>query len=121
LVGELVNVVTDMLSIYLLFMAAHHTISPEVLLAAYGLPALVGKLSLIPGGIGIVEGSMASMYHLLGVPSFTAVAVVLVYRLISFWIPLILGFPLALDLTRRARSVAASGAVPAGHSGAAGP
>jgi uncharacterized protein (TIRG00374 family) len=50
----------DIMTLYLIFQAAGYKVSIGILLAGYGLPILFGKMAfLIPGGVGIVEGSMA--------------------------------------------------------------
>lgn len=99
--GAFLNTAFDMLTLYFLFVAAGENVSPGVLLAGYGLPLLVGKVAFfLPGGVGVVEGSMAVLYSRLGVPEATAVVVVLAYRLISFWIPSLAGFPIAAYLQR---------------------
>jgi uncharacterized membrane protein YbhN (UPF0104 family) len=90
--GAAINVAFDMLTLYLVFVAAGHRVSPEVLVAGYGLPLLLGKVPLLPGGVGIVESGMAALYTSLGVPKEVAVVVVLTYRLLSFWFPSLLGF-----------------------------
>jgi glycosyltransferase 2 family protein len=69
--------------------------------AGYGLPLLLGKMAfVVPGGVGVVEGSTAVLYTGLGVPQATAVVVVLGYRMVSFWIPSLAGFPIAAYLQR---------------------
>jgi uncharacterized protein (TIRG00374 family) len=83
-----------MLTLYLVFVAAGHRVSPAVLLAGYGLPLLLGKAPLLPGGVGIVESTMTALYTGLGVPNAVVVVVVLIYRFFSFWLPSLLGFPL---------------------------
>lgn len=94
--GAFLNVVFDMLTLYLLFIAAGDNISLGVLLSGYGLPLLLGKMAfIIPGGVGVVESSMAALYNGMGIPNATTVVVVLGYRLISFWIPSLSGFPIA--------------------------
>jgi uncharacterized protein (TIRG00374 family) len=108
MIGALLNVAFDMLTLYFLFIAAGHPIGLGVLLTGYGLPLLLGKLAfMIPGGVGVVETTMAGIYTSLGVPSSLAVVVVLSYRILSFWLPLILGFPLILFLQRRVTKSAA--------------
>ncbi len=92
--GVGINTVFDMLTLYWIFMAAGHAVSPGVLLAGYGLPLLLGKTPLLPGGVGIVEGTMAALYTSLGVPGAVTVVVILVYRFLSFWLPSLVGFPL---------------------------
>ncbi|MEZ4582369.1 MAG: hypothetical protein R3A10_12170 [Caldilineaceae bacterium] len=51
---------------------------------------LFGKIGFVPGGIGVVEATMAvisaaSMYLT------PLVVVILIYRLLSFWIPTVFG------------------------------
>jgi uncharacterized protein (TIRG00374 family) len=59
-----------------------------------GLPDLLAKLTILPGGVGVVEGAMAALYCSLGVPEAVNVVVILAYRVLSFWLPRLLGFPL---------------------------
>jgi uncharacterized protein (TIRG00374 family) len=103
--GDVLNVGFDILTLYFLFLAAGYTPSPGLLLAGYGLPLLAGKMAVLPGGLGIVEGGMVGLYEALGVPSGVVVVVVLGYRLISFWLPLLLGFLLVPLLHLTASSV----------------
>jgi uncharacterized protein (TIRG00374 family) len=102
--GDLLSAVFDLLTLHMLFLAAGYPASPGLVIAGYGLPILAGKLSVVPGGIGIIEGGMAGLYGALGVPGGVLVVVILGYRLISFWIPVFLGFLLIplLNLTARA-------------------
>jgi len=102
--GAVLNTVFDMLTLYFLFVAAGHTVSPGMLLAGYGLPVLLGKAPLLPGGVGIVESTMAALYNGLGVPNAVTVVVVLTYRFLSFWLPTLVGFPLVPYLQRRSGS-----------------
>lgn len=99
--GAFLSVLFDMLTLYFMFLATGLQINPGVLMAGYGLPLLLGKAAFIlPGGVGIVESSMAIIYRGLGVPQHTTVIVVLGYRLISFWLPSIAGFPIGAFLER---------------------
>jgi uncharacterized protein (TIRG00374 family) len=104
LLGASLNVAFDMLTLYTLFIAAGHPVNPAVLLTGYGLPLLLGKMAfIIPGGIGVIESAMVGLYTSLGVANPVAVVVVLAYRILSFWLPLIIGFPLILILQRKQR------------------
>ena len=99
--GAILNVAFDMLTLLLLFIAAGHDVTLGVLLAGYGLPLLLGKMAfVVPGGVGVVEGSMVALYDGLGVPDPITVVVVLGYRLLSFWLPSLSGFPIAAYLSR---------------------
>jgi uncharacterized membrane protein YbhN (UPF0104 family) len=101
--GAAANIIFDMGTLYLLFVAAGYPVSAGILLAGYGLPLLLGKISFLPGGVGIVEGTMAALYNGLGVPNAVTVVVILAYRLISFWLPAFLGFPMVPYLQRVTR------------------
>jgi uncharacterized protein (TIRG00374 family) len=101
--GAVANVGCDLLAFYLVFRAVDYHPSPGVLLAGYGVPLMLGKFTILPGGLGIVEGSMAGMFGSLGTPSDVTVVVILVYRLLSLWIPLALGVLVALYLERGVR------------------
>ncbi len=99
--GAFLNVFFDMATLYLLFIAARDNITFGMLLSGYALPLLLGRIAFIlPGGVGVVETSMVALYASLGIPSTTAVVVVGAYRLISFWIPSLAGFPIAASLSR---------------------
>lgn len=92
----------DIAALFFLFVAGNKLITPGVLLIGYGLPLLLGKAAfVIPGGVGIVEGTMVALYDKLGVTNEVAVIVVLAYRLISFWLPSIIGFPLVFYLNHK--------------------
>ena len=93
LLGAFGYTIFDLLSMYLIFIAAGYNIKLGVLFAGYGLPYLLAKIAFIfPGGIGVVEATMAAIQTSLGVPSEISVVVILVYRLFSFWAPTLLGF-----------------------------
>ncbi|HKP75348.1 MAG TPA: lysylphosphatidylglycerol synthase transmembrane domain-containing protein [Longimicrobiaceae bacterium] len=99
-----IGVVLDMGAMFWLYVAARNLVTPGKLLSGYALPLLIGKVAVIPGGIGVVEGTMIALYHGFGVPTATAVLVVLAYRVIAFWMPNLLGLgiiPLLQIPTRR--------------------
>jgi hypothetical protein len=93
-VGAVLNTGFDMLTLGFLFWAAGYHINMVVLVAGYGIPQLLGKLTVILGGVGLVETSMIGLYALLGAPRPSAVIAVLAYRLFSFWIPTLAGVAL---------------------------
>jgi glycosyltransferase 2 family protein len=93
--GALLNTGFDMLTLACLFLAAGHGVNIAVLVVGYGVPQLLGKLTVVLGGIGVVEATMIGLYDTLGVPRPIAVVVVLGYRLLSFWLPTLAGIALA--------------------------
>jgi uncharacterized protein (TIRG00374 family) len=93
-VGAILNTGFDLLTLGFLFWAAGYRINAAVLVAGYGIPQLLGKSTVILGGVGVVEASMVGLYTLLGAPKPSTVIVVLAYRLFSFWIPTLVGIAL---------------------------
>jgi uncharacterized protein (TIRG00374 family) len=71
------------------------------LLLAYVVAQLVAAVPLTPGGIGVVETAMTGVLVASGAPGAAATATVLGWRLLSFWLPILVG--LALVPTLRAR------------------
>lgn len=54
-------------------------------LVIYGLTQISASLPITPGGIGVVEGSLAALLTAYGATSSQALAIVLLYRIVSFW------------------------------------
>jgi uncharacterized protein (TIRG00374 family) len=93
MLGSILVVAFDVMTLYFAFTAARHPVRFGVLMAGYGLPMLIGKVLPVPGGVGLVEGSMFGSFLALGVPAPTAALVVMVFRVLSFWIPNLVGMP----------------------------
>jgi putative heme transporter len=74
------------------------------LLLAYGAGQLAATLPITPGGLGVVEGSITVALVAFGGAETSTVDAVLLYRLISFWFILALGWlfigQLALQVRR---------------------
>jgi uncharacterized membrane protein YbhN (UPF0104 family) len=84
------------------------------LVLAYGAGQLAGTLPLTVGGIGLVEGSLAVGLMAFGGRRGVTVAAVLLYRLLSFWLLLPIGWCLWAVIARRARRAASAGLQVAG-------
>ena len=61
---------------------------------------MLAQVPLTPGGLGFVEAGLVGTLTLAGVPASDAVAATLLYRLLSYWLPIPLG-ALAYVLFRR--------------------
>jgi uncharacterized protein (TIRG00374 family) len=64
---------------------------PSMVLLAYVLSLALALVPITPGGLGFVEAGMTSILVLAGVPSGQAVLATLLYRLVSFWLPIPVG------------------------------
>jgi uncharacterized protein (TIRG00374 family) len=90
----------DMFTLYFSLLAFGYLINPGVLIFAYCIATLAGLLSFIPGGLGVIEGVMSLTLISLGVKADIAVYSVLLYRLISFWLLMPVGFVSFLTLQK---------------------
>jgi uncharacterized protein (TIRG00374 family) len=98
---SLMNLTFDLLCLRFAFLAARQPLHLSLLLAGYGVPLLLGRASFVPGGVAVVEVAMAALFGGLGVPANAAVIAVLTYRLLSFWLPALIGIPIAATLQSR--------------------
>jgi glycosyltransferase 2 family protein len=99
--GAFLKMGFDVLTLAFIFLAAGTRVAAAVLVAGYGVPQLLGKLTVVLGGVGVVEATMIGLYSLLGVPRGSAIIVVLAYRVLSFWLPTLIGIPLIPYIDRR--------------------
>ena len=61
-------------------------------LAAFGVSQLAGGLPGTPGGMGVTEFGLAFILTAYGFSGFTIAVPILVFRLVSYWLPAGLGF-----------------------------
>jgi hypothetical protein len=85
------------------FIAVGASVPWQGLLLAYCGGQLAISLPITPGGLGVVEGSLTVALVAFGGGQAATVAAVLLYRLISFWIPLPVGAGCYLQLLRLRR------------------
>jgi hypothetical protein len=71
------------------------------LLFAYGVGMVAQNVGVLPGGLGVVEGALALALMSAGVHHPLALAAVLVYRFISFWMVISVGWLTYLSGARR--------------------
>jgi Mg2+-importing ATPase len=60
-----------------------------LVLLGYSLAYVIAAVSSLPGGGGSFEAAMAVTFTQLGVPGHLALSVTLLYRLMTFWLPLL--------------------------------
>lgn len=114
-----VNWLLDCAAFAIMFTAIHAPIPWGGLLLAYGAGQLAATLPITPGGLGVVEGSLTIALVAFGGAATSTAYAVLLYRLISFWFILGLGWLLigemAVEVRRgRWRRSAMESAVEAG-------
>jgi glycosyltransferase 2 family protein len=100
-IRSILTIAFDMLTLYFAFAAAHQPLRFSLLLAGYGVPILLGRTSFLPGGIAVIEVGMSAVFAGLGIDTHVAIVGVLTYRLISFWLPTLIGIPVAIALNHQ--------------------
>ncbi len=100
----------DMLCLWVVFMAFDHGIGLSSVAVCYVVAYAIGTLAPTPGGLGAIEGLLIALFVSFGVPSAIAVTVVLAYRLINFWLPILPGL-LAYVIVRPGRKPVAEGEI----------
>ena len=65
--------------------------NPSLVLLAYAATAVIALVPLTPGGLGIVEASLSGLLVLAKVPSPAAIVATLAYRLVTYWMPVLVG------------------------------
>jgi len=97
------NFAGSLTSLVALWASAHALgveISISQALVAYVLGNIVGGLVPTPGGIGAVEAGIYSGLLLIGVDSSQAFTVTLVYRFLTYWVPIAPGYYYFLTLRK---------------------
>jgi len=69
-------------------------------LVAYAVSAMFAIVGVLPGGLGFVELSLGAVLISYGLPAHTAVAAVVVYRVVELLIPVMVGALAATQLRR---------------------
>jgi hypothetical protein len=87
----------------MMFLAVNATIPWKGLLLAYGAGQLAATLPFTPGGLGVVEGSITIALGYFGGDHQSTVDAVLIYRVISFWLILLVGWLLWGQLALQVR------------------
>jgi len=90
IVGAIGYLWFDIAVLFACFAAAGHVPALAPVVLAYRIGYLSNFIP-VPGGIGVLDGSLVGMLVLYGVAGTTATAVTLVYHAISLWVPAVWG------------------------------
>ena len=90
----------DFLALFAALAAVGGLPRPSLAILAYTASSLLAMIPITPGGLGLVEAGLTGTLALAGVQPAQAVLATLLYRLASYWLPILAG-PVAYTLFRR--------------------
>ena len=71
------------------FRAVRYPIAPGLVVIGFAVGICLSLVSLVPGGLGVMEGSMTAVFASLSVPYETAFVAVLLFRIAYYLLPLL--------------------------------
>jgi uncharacterized protein (TIRG00374 family) len=89
------------IALWFCFAALGHTPGLGILLSGFGIGISAGNLSMIPGGLGVQESSMAGVYALLGISLAQAFLASILFRVVYDFVPFFLSLALYRRLIRK--------------------
>jgi hypothetical protein len=82
--------VFTLLILYGAFVSVHYPIPLSFVVVGFAVGIILSLVSFVPGGLGVMEGSMAAIFASLSVPFETAVVAVLIFRVTYYVLPTII-------------------------------
>jgi uncharacterized protein (TIRG00374 family) len=88
----LVANVTEVLTVYMVYIAFGHWVNPGAVILAYAVANFAGLISVLPGGVGIYEALMTAVLAAAGVSPGISIPVTVMYRVFNMLIQIIPGY-----------------------------
>lgn len=82
----------DLACLLCAFAAVRAPIPHDAVVLAYGVAQVVAVLPIVPGGLGLVEGSLAVVLVAYGAARVPTLSAVLAYRLVDYWLAVAVGW-----------------------------
>jgi hypothetical protein len=86
----MIDWVLTLMILWLAFRAVNYPISPQLVIIGFAVGICLSLVSLVPGGLGVMESSMTAVFVSLSVPLEPAVVAVLIFRVAYYVLPLLL-------------------------------
>jgi uncharacterized protein (TIRG00374 family) len=91
LAGAAGNRVLDFAALICSLLAVGADARPSLVLLAYVASVALALIPVTPGGLGFVEAGLTSLLVVAGADADQAVVATLLYRLVSYWLPIVVG------------------------------
>jgi len=95
---QIAIVFLDAGTIWVLLRAVGAQSHPTVVFTSYMFSSLLRTVGIVPGGLGVFEAASVFMLRAAGIPISAALAATLLFRGLSFWLPMLPGLVLAQRL-----------------------
>jgi hypothetical protein len=86
------NWLLDAASLWVFLRAFGATVRPDSLMVAFCVANVLAAIPITPGGLGVLDVTLASLLLGFGVPSAAVGLGVPAYRIVQYWLPIPLGF-----------------------------
>ena len=94
MVGPTLWIIVDwtvtLLILYAAFLTVRYPIPFSFVVVGFAVGIILSLVSFVPGGLGVMEGSMAAIFASLSVPFETAVVAVLIFRVAYYVLPMVI-------------------------------
>jgi Mg2+-importing ATPase len=101
---ELSVVALDAATVWVLIRSLGFSASPTGVFASFMISTLLRTVSITPGGLGAFEAASTVTLKLAGVPLPVALSATLLFRGLSFWLPMLPGLAFARPLRQGAKN-----------------
>ena len=85
------NWLFDMASLWMFLRAFGGTLSPDALVVAFCLANVMAAIPILPGGLGVVEGTYIAVLVSFGLPKRVVAPAIAAYRSAQYLMPIALG------------------------------
>lgn len=89
---QTIVLVLQIITIYVIALTIGEHIPMTIVVIVFTLTKFLSMITIIPGALGVFEGSMTLMFISFGIPSAIAISVTLIFRAFSFWLPMPIGW-----------------------------
>ncbi|MDC0679303.1 lysylphosphatidylglycerol synthase transmembrane domain-containing protein [Sorangium atrum] len=97
---QLAIVLLDTATVWVLIRALGETASPTGVFVSFMVSTLLRTISIVPGGLGAFEAASVLTLKVAGVPLAVALAATLLFRGLSFWLPMVPGLVFSRGASR---------------------
>lgn len=83
---------SDVLTLFFVFLAFGRWVKIGIIIIGFVLTDTLGFVVAIPTSLGVFELSMSAIFSNLGIPLASAVVATLIFRALTFWLPIPIGY-----------------------------